>query len=255
MTTSSFRPLRFLALLLSAALLLLPLPALADTLRVAVASNFAPVLQKLAPAFESESGHTLALITGATGQHYTQIINGAPFDVFMSADDERPRLLETGGQAVAGTRITYAVGKLVLWSPTAGVVDATGAVLKSGDFSHLAIASPELAPYGAAARQILSGMGLWDSLQARIVQGQNITQTLQFIESGNAELGFIAYSQWLEIDPAQQGSAWEVSTTLHDPINQGAVILRDSPAARTFFNFLQSASSKAFIEAAGYGLP
>ncbi|MES2603871.1 MAG: molybdate ABC transporter substrate-binding protein [Pseudomonadota bacterium] len=235
--------------------MLLPLPSLADTLRVAVASNFVPVVEKLAPVFESESGHSIAIIGGATGQHYTQIVNGAPFDVFLSADEERPRLLENNGQAVAGSRMTYAIGQLVLWSPNAGIVDTAGAVLKDGTFNHLAIASPQLAPYGAAALQVLTGMGVWDAVEARLVQGQNITQTLQFIETGNAELGFIAYSQWIEIDPDRKGSAWEVPASLHDPINQGAVILKDSAAARAFFSFLQSDSSKAFISAAGYGVP
>lgn len=252
--TSAVRCLRGFAFL-ACTLLLCPPQSFADTLQVAVASNFVPVLEKLAPAFERDSGHQLSIIGGATGQHYTQIINGAPFDVFLSADDERPRLLEAGKQGVTGSRITYAVGKLVLWSPQAGYVDTTGAVLKTGNFQHLSIANPTLAPYGAAAQQVLTGMGLWDSLQPRLVLGQNITQTLQFVESGNAELGFIAASQWLEVDAARTGSAWEVPTQLHEPIKQDAVILHDSPAARAFITFLQSDDSKAVIRNAGYDIP
>jgi molybdate transport system substrate-binding protein len=253
MTSVSHQRRRFAALAL--VLLTLPMWLKADTLQVAVASNFVPVLEKLAPVFERASGHTVSIISGATGQHYTQIVNGAPFDVFLSADDERPRLLEQGQHAVAGSRFTYAIGKLVLWSPVSTVVDRDGAVLKTGTFKHLSIANPALAPYGTAAQQVLTGMGVWDALQLRLVQGQNITQTLQFIESGNAELGFIAESQWLEIDADKAGSYWRVPTTLHEPIRQDAVILHDSTAARAFFNFLQSADTTRLIRDAGYDVP
>ena len=236
-------------------LALLPSILLADTLRVAVASNFIPVLELLAPNFEKQSGHTLTLITGATGQHYAQIVNGAPFDVFLSADAERPRLLEEQGHAIADSRFTYALGKLVLWSTDPKQVDNAGAIIAAGEFKHLAIASPKLAPYGKAAQEVLMQMDVWERLQGRLVQGENITQTLQFVYTGNAELGFIAWAQWLEVDPGQTGSHWEVPRELYNPIVQDAVILNDSPAARAFFSFLQSDESKTLIQSAGYDLP
>jgi molybdate transport system substrate-binding protein len=244
-----------LAALFTALLILLPPRLQADELRVAVASNFTPVLQRLAPVFKQESGHTLTLISGATGQHYTQIVNGAPFDVFLAADAERPALLETNGRGIAGTRSTYAIGMLVLWSMDAGLVDDTAAVLRGSAFRHLAMANPKLAPYGNAAREVLMGLGLWENLQERLVQGENITQTLQFVQSGNAELGFIARAQWLEIDPLRKGSYWQVPADLHSPLDQQAIVLRDSVAARAFLAFLQSDASREVIHAAGYGLP
>lgn len=225
--------------------------ARADVVRVAVASNFAPVLETLQPAFERHSGHELALISGGTGNHFAQIVNGAPFDVFLAADDLRPRMLEEAGRAVAGTTFTYAHGKLVLWSADPGLVGGDGAVLDSA-FTHLAIANPRLAPYGAAAQQALTALGLWDEVQGRIVQGDNIAQTLQFVQSGNAELGFIALSQWLEVGG---GSHWEVPASLYSPIVQQGVLLRDSAAARAFVDFLRLESSRDFIRSAGYDLP
>lgn len=237
------------------ALPLLASGAHADNLQIAVASNFAPILEQLQPAFEEQSGHELTLIAGATGQHYTQIVNGAPFDVFLAADAERPQLLEKEGHAVAGTTFTYALGKLVLWSTDPQLVDEEGAVLAEGDFDHLAMASPQLAPYGKAAQQVLMNKGLWDHMQGRLVQGENITQTLQFVQTANAELGFIALSQWLEIDPDDAGSHWLVPQDLYEPIVQQAVILNESPAARAFAAFMQSEASRAAIEAAGYELP
>ena len=240
---------------LTSVFFLLPLTLRADNLQVAVASNFSPVLKDLAPIFEKQSGHTLTLITGATGQHYAQIVNGAPFDIFLSADAERPRLLEAEGHAVADSSFTYAIGKLVLWSTDAELVDDSGAILGTGDFMHLAIASPQLAPYGKAAEETLMHMGLWEGMQSRLVQGENITQTLQFVQTDNAELGFIAMAQWLEIDPDNTGSHWEVPQKFYNPIVQQGVLLHDSPAARAFFAFLQSDESKALIQSAGYELP
>lgn len=225
---------------------------LAAEVQVAVASNFAPVLEKLEPLFEAESGHTLTLVSGATGNHYAQIMNGAPFDVFLAADDERPRMLEEAGKAVAGTSFTYALGKLVLWSRDADLVN-TGAKVLESDFMHLAIANPRLAPYGEAAQEALESLGLWDTVQDRIVQGDNIAQTLQFVQSGNAELGFIALSQLLDI--GSTGSYWEVPDALHAPIVQQGVLLHDSAAARAFIEFLQAGMSQDVIRMAGYDLP
>jgi molybdate transport system substrate-binding protein len=241
--------------MLATAIVLLSPAGHADNLRVAVASNFAPVLEQLQPLFEKASGHQLTLIAGATGQHYTQIVNGAPFDVFLAADAERPLLLETEGHAVAASSFTYALGKLVLWSTYPELVDDSGSILHQGDFRHLAIANPQLAPYGKAAQQVLVNQRLWESMQGRLVLGENITQTLQFVQTANAELGFIALSQWLEIDPDNTGSHWNVPQELYDPIVQQAVILNESSAARAFVAFMQSDASKAVIQSAGYALP
>lgn len=234
-------------------LALLPSLACADEVRVAVASNFTPVLEQLEPLFERESGHELTLISGATGSHYAQIMNGAPFAVFLAADAERPWQLEHAGKAVAGSTFTYALGRLVLWSADAAVVDAEGKVLQEDGFDHLALANPRLAPYGAAAQQVLEALGLWDRLQPKLVQGDNIAQTLQFVQTGNAQLGFIALAQLL--DAGGSGSHWEVPPRLYHPIVQQGVLLKDAPAARAFIAFLQTARSRRLIEAAGYALP
>ncbi|HEY0960774.1 MAG TPA: molybdate ABC transporter substrate-binding protein [Pseudomonadales bacterium] len=228
-------------------------PLRADVVRVAVASNFTPVLESLAPLFEQTSGHTLSIISGATGNHYAQIRNGAPFDVFLAADDERPRLLEEEGRAIAGSRFTYALGRLALWSADARRVDSDGAVLQRGEFARLALANPKLAPYGVAAQEVLTALGLWQHLQRRIVLGDNIAQTLQFVQTGNAELGFIALSQLADVDNA--GSYWEVPPALYSPIVQQGVLLKDSAQARAFIDFIASEAIRERIRAAGYGLP
>jgi molybdate transport system substrate-binding protein len=235
--------------------LMLSVPCLGDTLRVAVASNFASVLQQLAQSFEVKSGHVVVISPGSTGRHYTQIINGAPFDLFMAADSERPYLLEQTGQAVSDTRFTYALGRIVLWSPDPDLIDTDGQVLQTGSFRHLAIANPRLAPYGQAAREVLEHLQLWQPLQNRLVQGENIAQTLQFVESGNAELGFIASAQWLEIDTHRAGSLWEPPVDSYHPLEQQAILLRESAAGRDFMRFLQGEAARSLIMAAGYGLP
>ena len=229
--------------------------SLAATLRVALASNFVPVMESISSAFEASSGHELLLSPGSTGRHYTQIVNGAPFDLFLAADTQRPALLESEGNMVNGTRITYALGRLILWSPDPDLIDTNASVLATSRFRHLAIANPTLAPYGQAARQVMEKLGLWTLLQGLLVQGENIAQTLQFVESGNAELGFIAYSQWQEIDGPTRGSSWEPPPALYKPIEQQAVILRDSAAAREFMQFLQDSKAREIIADAGYGLP
>jgi molybdate transport system substrate-binding protein len=243
---------KYLPHYLAVVAILLPAPLLADEVQVAVASNFAPVLEKLEPLFESQSGHTLTIVAGATGNHYAQIVNGAPFDVFLAADAERPKMLEEAGKAVAGTSFTYALGKLVLWSADPDVVDGAGKVLES-DFTHLALANPKLAPYGEAAQEVLMKLGLWEKVQGRVVQGDNIAQTLQFVQSGNAELGFVALSQLLDVGSA--GSHWEVPAELYSPIVQQGVLLQDSAAARAFIDFLKLNVSQDFIRMAGYDLP
>ncbi len=227
----------------------------ADTLRVAVASNFADTLRALAGTFEQQTGHTLQVLPGSTGKHYAQIRNGAPFDIFLAADVRRPALLEKAGVGVPATRFTYALGQLVLWSASPNKVDARGDVLLQSDFKRLAIANPALAPYGRAARDVLEARGLWVSLQAKIVRGENIAQTFQFIQTGNAELGFVAWSQLLRHDGTAEGSWWSIPQSLYRPIEQQALQIKDTPAARAFMNFLQSPEARADIKAHGYGLP
>jgi len=232
--------------------------AQADEVRVAVAANFAAPLKTLALEFERDSGHTLLLSAGATGKLYAQIKSGAPFDVFLSADEQTPARLEKEGDAVAGSRFTYAVGRLVLWSAQPNYVDAQGAVLKSGNFKHLALAAPQLAPYGAAAVQTLTQLDLLAALTPRFVRGESIGQTYSFIASGNAELGFVALSQVFENGRISQGSGWIVPAKLHDALRQDAVLLtraRDKPAARAMLAFLKTEKARALVRAFGYETP
>lgn len=237
--------------------LLLSLPVQAGEVHVAVAANFVGPLGRIAKTFERETGDRVLFSAGSTGKLYAQIRNGAPFDVMLAADARRPELLEQEGLAVPGSRFTYAVGKLVLWSPKPGFVDPAGEVLKSGRFERLAIANPKTAPYGAAARQTLERLGLWQSLAPRLVQGEDIGQTFQFVASGNAELGFVALSQ-VKGAPRYHGAYWEVPQTLYQPVEQQAVLLakgRDNPAARAFLAFLKGKTGRAMIERSGYGVP
>jgi len=229
--------------------------ARAGTVRVAVSSNFAGTLRDLAGPFEQQTGHRVQITPGSTGKHYAQISNGAPFDVFLAADVRRPALLEAAGFGVPGSRFTYALGQLVLWSPEAGKVDAKGTILRRGDFSRLAMANPKLAPYGRAAREVLESCGVWDRLQAKIVRGENIAQTFQFIRSKNAQLGFIARSQLLRKGKAPGGSWWNIPRTRYRPIEQQALQLRDTPAAQAFMRFLKSPLARKVIKDNGYGLP
>jgi molybdate transport system substrate-binding protein len=225
----------------------------ADEIRVAVATNFATTMDELVAKFEEASEHTVTLSGGSTGAHYAQIKNGAPFDLFFAADVERPKLLEDENVAVRGSRFIYAVGRIALWSPRAGFVDAEGRVLETASFRHIAIANPDLAPYGAAAREVLERRALWGSLRDRIVQGQDIGQTYSFVRTGNAELGFVAYSQLARGDAPIEGSYWLVPEELHAPIEQQAVLLKDAPAARAFLEFVKGADARAIIRKFGYG--
>lgn len=245
-----------MAPLLLVGLLLAAAPARADEIYVAVASNFLETLRQLATRFEAVSGHRLKLISGSTGKHYAQIRHGAPFDLYFAADARRPALLEQAGLIQPGSRFTYAIGRLVLWSPMAGLVDDRGRVLKrKGEFRHLAIANPKLAPYGRAARQVLEALGLWQALQQRIVRGENIGQAHQFVNSGNAELGLLARSQVWHPDRGIEGSWWEIPEDLYSPIEQQAVLLRDHAAARDFLAFVTGGEGRALIRASGYGVP
>jgi len=221
-------------------------------LRIAVASNFAPALRDLARAFESQSGHRIHLAPGSTGKHFAQIANGAPFDLFFAADSERPSRLEQIEIAVKGTRRTYAMGSLVLWS-TRGSDGFRQ--LKSGDFRYLAIANPRLAPYGRAAKEVLVELGLWEPYRDRIVQGENVAQAYQFVHSGNAQIGFVAQSQLRRSDAAAPVGFWKVPQELYAPILQQVVMLVDSPAAREFLEFIGSERGRIIIREHGYDVP
>ena len=236
---------------------LIGISAYADDVSVAVAANFTAPMQKIAADFEKETGHKVAASFGATGKFYAQIKNGAPFEVLLSADDETPTKLVNEKAAVAGSQFTYAVGKLVLWSANATLVDATGEVLKKGNFAHLSVASPKLAPYGAAAVEVMKGLGVYDALLPKVVQGENISQAYQFVSTGNAELGFVALSQVLK-DGKIEGSSWVVPASLHQPIRQDAVILdsgKGKPAPEAFLNFLKGEKAKEVIKSFGYSVP
>ena len=229
--------------------------AAAAEVQVAVAANFTAPMQKIAAEFEKDTGHKALLAFGATGKFYAQIKNGAPFEILLAADDETPARLEKEGTGVAGSRFTYAIGKLVLWSAKPGFVDNQGEVLKKGDFKHVSIANPKLAPYGQAAIEALTALKLLDAIQPKFVQGENISQTHQFIATGNAELGFVALSQVMKDGKIAEGSAWVVPASLHQPIRQDAVLLengKDKPAASALLKYLGGEKSKAIIKSYGY---
>jgi len=235
--------------------LLVAAPALAGDVQVAVAANFTAPMKILAADFEKDTGHKAVLTFGATGRFYAQITNGAPFEVFLSADEQTPKKLEQEGGAVGGSRFTYATGKLALWSAQPGRVDAQGEVLKKGDFKKLAIAAPKLAPYGAAAMETISKLGLQAALAPKLVTGESIGQAFSFVSTGNAELGFVALSQVYEGGKLKSGSVWIVPDSLHSPIRQDAVLLtrgKDKPAARQLMAFLKTDKARAVIRSFGY---
>ena len=231
--------------------------ARAETVQVAVASNFAAPMQKIAAAFEKDSGHKAVLSFGATGKFYAQVRNGAPFAVLLAADDETPARMQKEGLAVTGSAFTYAIGQLVLWSADSSVVDAQGAVLNAPLNGKLALADPKLAPYGAAALQVLQQRGLADKLRPHFVLGENIAQTFQFVKTGNASMGFVALSQVMQDGKVTSGSAWLVPAALHEPIRQDAVLLRqgaDNPAAKALLQYLRTDAARAVIRAYGYSV-
>ena len=243
------------------ALLLVGLPlvtrqAWADEVSVAVAANFTAPMQKIAAEFEKDTGHKIATAFGATGKFYAQIKNGAPFDVLLAADDKTPAKLIKEGAAVTGSQLTYAIGKLVLWSAKPALVDPAGDVLKNSNFDHLAIANPKLAPYGSAAVDVMKSLAVYDAWQARIVTGESIAQTYQFISSGNAQLGFVALSQVLK-DGKTEGSAWVVPAKLYSPIRQDAAMLargKGKPAAEALLQYLKTDKARTIIRSFGYAL-
>lgn len=234
---------------------LLTLPVRADSVDVAVAANFAGPMAVIAAGFHAATGHDVRLSPGATGKLHAQVANGAPFDVFLSADEETPRRLIAEGLADGASRFTYAVGALVLWSPDAGLAVADGAVLKAGTFAKLAIANPKTAPYGRAAIEVLGKLGVLAAVEPKLVQGESIAQAFQFVQTGNATLGFVALSQVLGKDGAIAGSAWRVPEAFHAPIRQDAVLLkhgRGNAAAAALLAYLKGDAATTVMRRYGY---
>ena len=235
-----------------------PATGAAEEVRVAVAANFLATLNEIATNFERDTGHTAVVSAGSSGKFYAQIRNGAPFDVFFSADVMRPKLLEEEGFAVQGSRFVYAVGRLTLWSRGSILIEGNGiSILLSDAVEHVAIANPKTAPYGVAAKEALQALGFWERVQDRLVRGENIGQTFHFVFSKNAQLGFVALSQVLDPKINGAGSRWDVPTHLYAPIRQQAVLLRTGQrheVARAFLDYVKGAKSRGVIEQFGYGL-
>lgn len=231
--------------------------ARAGEVSVAVAASFSAPMRQIAVDFERQTGHRVQVSLGSTGKFYAQIRNGAPFDVLLAADDETPRRLVREGFAVASSQVTYALGRVALWSASPGFVDARGEVLKAGRFRHLVLANPRLAPYGAAATEVLAALGLTDALRAKLVQAENASQAHHFVASGNAELGFVALSQVMKEGRIVAGSAWVVPEALHQPIRQDAVLLergKGNLAATALMRFIQGDGARGVIKSFGYDL-
>jgi molybdate transport system substrate-binding protein len=248
---------RFTPLLAGLVLAISSLTVQAAEVQVAVAANFTAPMQKIAAEFEKDTEHRAMVSTGSTGKFYAQIRNGAPYDVFLSADTATPDKLQADGMVVEGSRFTYAVGKLVLWSAKLGFVDDQGQVLRRGQFKYLALPNPKLAPYGAAAVEVMKGMGVLDTVQSKFVLGENLPQAYQFVVSGNAELGFLALSQIIKDGKMIDGSVWKIPADRHTPIRQDAVMLsraKDNPAAVALIDYLKSEKARTIIQAFGYGL-
>ena len=247
----------FTALVFSG-LVLVSFAAKAEKTLVAVAANFTKPMTEIAAEFEKTTGHRAELSFGSSGKFVSQIENGAPFEMFLSADDKSPAKLQQSGFAVENTNFTYALGKLVLWSAAENYVDAKGEVLNKGGFQHIALADPKLAPYGTAAVEFLKSQHLFDKLQPLFVIGENISQAHQFVSTGNAELGFVALSQVSENGHISSGSAWIVPDNFYELLKQDAVLLKtgeENPAAQALLAYLKSAPAKAIIQKYGYDLP
>jgi molybdate transport system substrate-binding protein len=222
---------------------------------IAVAANFTAPMQRIAAQFEKDTGHKAVLSSASTGRLYAQIKNGAPFDILLAADDKTPARLIEEGHTVAGSHFTYAIGKLVLWSKDSNRVDADGQVLRSAAFDRIAVAEPKLAPYGAAAVEVMSRLGVWEALQPKAVYGESIAQTYQFVASRNAQLGFVAMAQVYADGRISEGSAWVVPSNLYTPIRQDAVLLRraaNNSAAKALMDYLRTDQALAIIRAFGY---
>lgn len=232
--------------------------ASAEEVHVAVAANFRSTLREIVKSFERDTTHTVLINSGSSGKFYAQITHGAPFDIFFSADVMRPQRLEEEGFAAPGSRFTYAIGRLTLWSPDPNMIKGDGlTVLSHGHFKHLAMANPKTAPYGTAAKRTLEALGLWNHIQGRIVQGENIAQAFHFVYSQNAQLGFMALSQILDPKINGAGSRWDVPENLHEPLRQQAILLihgQHNTAAQAFLDYVKGPKARTIIEQFGYGL-
>ena len=239
------------------ALLLFGQASWSATVLVAVAANFSKPMTEIVSQFEKATGHSAKLSFGSSGKFVSQLENGGPFEVLLSADEKGPEKLEQAGLTVPNTRFVYALGKLVLWSATPNFVDDKGEILMTSNFKHLALADPKVAPYGAAAIDVLKKMKLFEKLQPMFVQGENIAQTYQFISTANAELGFLALSQVIKNGKIVGGSSWIIPDNLHAPIRLGAVLMKigaENPAARALIDYLKSIPALAIIKKYGYDL-
>lgn len=249
---------RIVAYWLWSLLAMLPTAAVAGEVLVAQAANFQKPMEKIAAAFERATGHRVRISSGSTGKLYAQIRNGAPFDLFLAADQRRPALLEEEGLTVPGRRLTYAVGRLTLWSRDPDRIKGNGAdLLRQGEFNYLAIANPKTAPFGSAAVQVMQKLGLDNSLSDKIVQGENVSQAFQFVFSGNAEMGFLSLSQVLDPRINGAGSRWDVPQDLYDPLKMDAVLLKrgeGNPEALALLDYLQGGEARAVIRRYGYAL-
>lgn len=234
-------------------------PQAATTL-VAVAADFTKPMTEIAAEFQKVTGHEAKLSFGSSGKAFAQIQSGAPFEVYLSASEKYPVELEKAGLVVPGSRFVYAIGKLVLWSATPGYVDDKGEILKTGNFKHIALADPTHAPYGVVAEQVMTSVGVLDKLRPLFVMGENISQTFQFVTTGNAELGFVALAQVIDLQTGKigSGSGWLIPDELHGPFNQTAVLLQtgaENPAALALMDFLKSPTARAVIKKYGFGSP
>lgn len=251
---------RLFRLLLAVWLLAGGVSAQAATTLVAVAADFTKPMTEIAAEFEKATGHTAKLSFGSSGKAFAQIQSGGPFEVYLSASEKYPLELEKSGHVVAGSRFVYAIGKLVLWSAKPGYVDDKGEILKTGNFKHIALADPTHAPYGVVAEEVMKSLGVLDQLRPLFVMGENISQTFQFVSTGNAELGFVAFAQVIDLKSGKigSGSGWIIPDNLHGPFNQTAVLLKkgaENPAALALVDFLKSPPALAIIEKYGFGLP
>lgn len=230
----------------------------ADEVRVAVAANFTAPMQKISAEFERDTGHTASLVFGSSGKFFAQVVNGAPFDVFLSADAETPARLEQDRHAVSGSRFTYAVGRLALWSALKDKVDGQGKVLKEGEFRHVALPNPKTSPYGAAAIEVMQKLGVLATLQTKFVLAENVSQAYQFSASGNAEVAFVALAQiWKDGKLTTEGSAWVIPPEIHATLRQDAVLLshgRSNPAASALLGYLKSDKVRNIVKSYGYDL-
>lgn len=249
---------RFVKLILSGMLLVSYMTAMADELKVAVAANFLKTIETLSQHFEQQTGHSVKISGGPTGKLYAQISNGAPFDIFFAADQKATKKLEDEGAIKPGSRFIYAQGRLSLWMPNIPAGVEALDVLRKGDFKHLALANPKAAPYGVAAEQTLEKMDLLEKLRPKFVMGENIGQTYQFVATGNAQLGFVAYSYAVDPKHVNKGSYWLVPSAYHDPLDQDVVILKkaeNNKVAQAFIDYIRSAEGRRIIEASGYTVP